>query len=243
MRVIFDIGHGEDAKGKGVGTFKEHDFNCAAALKAKELAEKQGFEVLLTQQPHAKDIWVGDRAEWVNQEHKKNPILCLVSFHANASGDLNASGWSLFHWHNSTKGKRLAQLWQKHAQILPLKQCGQGIWECQRGTWTNFVIVRDPVIPCLLVEHFFFTNPGELARCNTPEMIELFAEVTVRMLCEYAGIEFKEILQDQVAEYKKTIQDHVGFSDPKGVWKVIDTHPYAKDLYRQWANSYKGTPG
>ena len=235
MRVVFDIGHGSDTKGKGVGAFKEHDFNCAIALKTKELAEKQGFEVLFTQQPHTNDIWVGDRARWVNAENAKKPILCLISFHANASGNQAASGWSLFHWHNSEKGKRLAQLWQKYAkQILQLRQCGQGIWECRRGTWTNFVIVRDPVIPCLLIEHFFYTNPEELKKCNTSEMIEKFAEVTVRTLCEYAGKEYKEPI-----DYKKVIQEHVKFSNPDGVWAVLDQHPYANALYQQWAESYK----
>lgn len=192
-RVIFDIGHGIDTKGKGVGDFREHDFNSAVALKAKELAEQQGFEVLFTQEPYSVEVPLKERVNYANDQHKQSPTLCLISFHANAAANTNATGWGVFHWHTSTKGKRLAELWVKQAKILPIKQWGQGIWECKPSTWTNFVIVRDPVMPCLLLEHFFFTNPEELKRCNTPEMIELFAEVTVRTICEFAGIEYKVI--------------------------------------------------
>ena len=44
---------------------------------------------------------------------------------------------------------------------------------------------------------------------------------------------------DPVEEYKQIIQSKVGFSDPGGVWSLTDKSPYAKDLYRKWAESYK----
>lgn len=191
-RVVFDIGHGMDTKGKGVGAFREHDFNSAVAIKAMELAEKQGFKILFSQQPNSPEVRLGARCEWINAEHKKSPILCLISFHANASDNTKATGWGVFHWHSSTNGKKLAKSWTKHASTLPFKQWGQGIWQCKPGEWTNFDIVRKPVMPCLLIEHFFFTNPDELKRCDTPEMIELFAQVTVKALCEYAGVPYNE---------------------------------------------------
>lgn len=193
MRIVFDIGHGTDTKGKGVDNFKEHDFNSAVALKAKELAEKQGFEILFTQQPYSPEIKLGQRCDWVNAEHRKKPIDCLVSFHANASyTNPQATGWGVFYWHNSTKGKRLAELWAKYAEVLPIPKWGTGIWKCEPNTWTNFDIVRRPVMPCILLEHFFFTNQSELEKCNTPEFIQLAAEVTVKALCEYAGKEYRE---------------------------------------------------
>lgn len=252
MRVVFDIGHGSDTwpPSKGVrlpdGTeFAEHNFNSAVAVKAKELAEKQGFEVLFTQQPYSPEVKLGPRCNWVNNEHKNKPILCLVSFHANAAADKKASGWGVFHWHNSTNGKRLAELWAKHAKtILPIKAWGQGIWQCIPGTWSNFDIVRKPVMPCILIEHFFFTNFDELKKCNTQEFIEKAAEVTVRALCEYAGIQYKEPTKDNVSEYKRIIQERCKFSNPQGVWDVIEKyHPYPEALLMQWARSYNDTPG
>jgi N-acetylmuramoyl-L-alanine amidase len=200
VRVVFDIGHGANTwpPSKGVNnpdgtSFAEHDFNSAVAIKAKELAEKQGFEILFSQQPYAADVKVSKRCDWINSEHKKKPILCVVSFHANASGDKTATGWGVFHWHNSSKGKQLAELWSKYAKsLLPLKPWGTGVWKCEPGTWTNFELVRKTAMPCILAEHFFFTNFSELRKCNTPEFIEKAAEVTVRALVEFAGMKYKE---------------------------------------------------
>ncbi|NLM72585.1 MAG: N-acetylmuramoyl-L-alanine amidase [Clostridiaceae bacterium] len=263
MRVVFDIGHGSDTwpPSKGVwlpdgSGFAEHDFNSAVAIKARELAEKQGFEVLFTQQPYSPEVKLGPRCNWVNEEHKKKPILCLVSFHANASSNVKAAGWGVFHWHNSTKGKKLAELWAKYARnMLPIGVWGTGIWQCVPGTWSNFDIVRKPVMPCILIEHFFFTNFDELKKCNTPEMIDLFAQVTVKALCEYAGIEYKEEVKEEpkeepkedskdlIEEYKRIIQERCRFSNPQGVWDVIEKHhPYAEALLMQWARSYNDSP-
>jgi N-acetylmuramoyl-L-alanine amidase len=50
---------------------------------------------------------------------------------------------------------------------------------------------------------------------------------------------FMNQLSNPVAEYKVIIQKHCNFSNPEGVWKVIETHPYSEALLMQWANSYK----
>lgn len=245
MRVVFDIGHGSDTwpPSKGVylpdgGSFAEHDFNSAVAMKAKELAERNGIEVLLSQEPYKPCVVLGSRVAWINAQHTQKPIDCLVSFHANASENKKASGWGVFHWYNSVNGKRLAELWAKNAKtLLPIPQWGTGIWQCKPGEWTNFDIVRRPVMPCILIEHFFFTNYDELKKCNTPEFIALAAEVTVRTLCDYVGKTFEK--EEPVLEYKRVIQQYCGFSNPDGVWEWTDKHPHVKELYRKWAESYR----
>lgn len=45
---------------------------------------------------------------------------------------------------------------------------------------------------------------------------------------------------DDVEEYQRMIQSHCNFSHPEGVWEVISKHPYARELYKQWALSYSG---
>lgn len=42
-----------------------------------------------------------------------------------------------------------------------------------------------------------------------------------------------------VAVYKSIIQSMCQFSHPDLVWGILDKHPYAEDLYRKWAESYK----
>lgn len=50
---------------------------------------------------------------------------------------------------------------------------------------------------------------------------------------KYPGIEY----QDEIEYYRSIIQRHVGFANPEGVWKVFDTHPFAKALYKQLADA------
>ena len=40
--------------------------------------------------------------------------------------------------------------------------------------------------------------------------------------------------------YKATIQRYCQFSDPTGVWAVMDKHKYADAMYQKWADSYGG---
>jgi hypothetical protein len=47
------------------------------------------------------------------------------------------------------------------------------------------------------------------------------------------------IVYDEIEGYKSIIQAYCKFSNPDAVWKIVDTHPYAKSWYKQWAESYK----
>lgn len=198
-RVVFDIGHGSDTypPSKGIilpdgSSFAEHSFNAKVGMRAKELAEYNGFEVLLSQQPNAPDTPLKQRSTWINAEHRKKPIICLMSFHANASSNPTASGWGVLYWYSSTNGKKLAQLWAKYAEeMLPIGKWGTGLWESKPNSWSNMHILRETIMPAILIEHFFFTNYDELKKCNTPEFIELAAQVAVKALCEYAGTKYK----------------------------------------------------
>jgi hypothetical protein len=40
------------------------------------------------------------------------------------------------------------------------------------------------------------------------------------------------------ADHKNIIQARCNYSDPNGVWKVMDTYPNADALYKKWAESY-----
>lgn len=197
MILVFDIGHGINTypPSKGIklpdgSTFAEHQFNADVAIKAKELAEINGFEVILTQEPYKSDTSLISRKNIAN----KHKALCFVSFHANASDKPNKKGYGVFHWHTSKKGKKLAGIWNKYAlEMLPNKPWGSGIWKCKPRSWTNFFLVRETYMPAILLEHFFFTNFAELKIFNTEEVINKCAEVTVKTICEFAGITYKSI--------------------------------------------------
>lgn len=212
--VVFDIGHGNDTfpPSKGLylpdgSAFHEHQFNSDVVIKAKELAEFNGFEVLLPQLPHSPDIRLQDRTDVINEIHRKRNTLCLLSFHANAGSDKTSKGYGVFHWHSSNNGKVLAQIWDRYAgEILPNKRWGTGIWQSKLNHWTNFHMLRATLMPSILLEHFFFTNPDELKVFNTPEIIQKCAEVSVRTICEYAGKTYLSPtppIPDEASDYAK----------------------------------------
>lgn len=228
-RVIFDIGHGSDTwpPSKGVnipggGYFAEHDFNSDVALLAKKIAQYNGFEVIFSQEPYSPDTPLNNRSKLANEEHKKSPVLCFISFHANASSNNpNATGHGVFHWYTSDKGKKLAQIWDKIAsEDLQNGRWGSGIWVCQPGTWTNFHVVRSTDMPAILLEHFFYTTFKELAECNTPEYKMKCAKVAVKTICEFAGVTYRDPLDDTknniIGEVSATVEQAQSWARSKG---------------------------
>ena len=90
--------------------------------------------------------------------------------------------------------------------------------------------------PAALVEVAFHDQPDD-AKWIMNNMSEI-AWGIVRGILNYFGISEKPT-PDPNKEYKEKINSYCAFSDPEGVWKVTDTHPFATDLYKKWAESYK----
>ncbi len=201
-RIFLDIGHGsntyETGGGKAVrrkdgSIFEEHNFNSDVAIAIRNKLEKLGFVVDWYQKPHSNEIGLRERTNYINKQHAINPYLIMISLHANASGNRSANGYGIFYWHNSSKGSTFSDIWLRNAhELLDIKQWGRGKWKCTPGQWTNFHMVRETTPIAVLIEHFFFSNLNELAHCNTPEYIDKFAEVTVKTVCEYAGVEYTQ---------------------------------------------------
>ena len=52
-------------------------------------------------------------------------------------------------------------------------------------------------------------------------------------------VQFKKEITMISAKEKEIIQKMCGFGNPDDVWKLLDAHPYAANLYAKWAASYK----
>ena len=220
-RVIFDIGHGSNSLGKGIGSFKEHTFNSDVVIEAKKLAELNGFEVVLPQQPNSKEVRLYPRIDYILEEHIQEPIPCLISFHANANDDTTQGGHGVFHWYNSTNGLKLAGIWNRIAkEELDIGTWGTGVWKSNPyDGWSNFAILRETPMPAILAEHFFFTNPKELAKCNTPEYITKCARVAVRTICEYYGKDFIDCVKWEPLDTALAKLKEVGITNSPAYWK------------------------
>lgn len=205
IKIAIDAGHGMNTPGKGVPQMKEHEFNATVAQYAKELAEHNGFEILLTQPLFSNtDIPLVDRTNLAIKEK----VDLLVSIHADANDNPNVKGHWVFYWNpdNITdlkikqlalESQKFAQIWDKYANQIMKNHC-RGLVKSTAGQWNNFHMCRVPVtnkthgFPSVLIEHAFMTNPDEIKLLLSDDFRRKCAEVIVRALCEYFNVPFKD---------------------------------------------------
>lgn len=191
--LALDAGHGMKTPGKGVPEMREHEFNSAVVKYAKELAEHNGFEVLLTQ-PLFSDYDTPLITRTNLAKDKKADLL--MSYHADASNDPNARGHWCFFWTGHEPSGRLAMYWDKHADVLMNQTLDRNYRESVPGTWSEFHMCREPVkhgIPSILMEHAFMTNKDDLKLLLNDDFRRKCAEVSIRAACDYFGMEFKPL--------------------------------------------------
>jgi len=188
MHVILDIGHGQNTypPSKGIGNFAEHDFNSKVGVKPRELLEKNGIEVTFTQEPFQNDTSLKTRVKIANDSKAD----LFISIHANASSNPKANGYGVFYYKNCEKAKRLATSMLEFAESLPIGKWGNGLWESIPNTWSDFYVLRETKMDAVLIEHFFYTNPEELEKCNTEDFIKKSAEVIAMAVCEHFGVRY-----------------------------------------------------
>jgi N-acetylmuramoyl-L-alanine amidase len=222
-KIAIDIGHGsntyKEKHSKGVPGLEEHDFNSAVGIYAKELAEHNGFEVYFPQPPHERDIDLTTRTNNAREEK----VDMLISIHADANSNKDANGHWVFYWHSDDNSKRLAQLWDKHADTVMATNC-RGVQQSKPNHWTNFHMCRIPVkygIPSILIEHDFMTSPIGFKNLTSDDFRRKCAETLVRATCDYFGVPF-----NKPTVTKERIVNLMGkyFADTNGHWaeSVLD---------------------
>lgn len=194
--VILDAGHNEYVSGKEAPdkSMREWEFNNDMQYKIKAQLEYLGFDVYLTNPNPAKknEIGLTTRANKANKywKSKGKPDAMFVSIHANAYGEwTSANGCETFHAKNaSTKSKTFAKIVNDeiHATLKTLnpKSVNRGVKQA------NHVVTKNAAMPAVLVEYAFYTNREDLKilKNNRQEL----ANATVRAICKYFGVVYKE---------------------------------------------------
>lgn len=154
--VALDPGHGASTGGKRSpdGSLLEYEFNRAVAYKVRDLLQAQGVEVLMTVNGD-EDTSLAERCEIANNSDAD----IFVSIHANAFGSgsewTSPTGWEIYYYATSALGKQLAQ--SIHDATMP--ESGMK----DRGIKTsNFYVIKNTVMPAVLIEHGFYTNEEEV---------------------------------------------------------------------------------
>lgn len=242
--IVLDAGHGSDtwskSGGKGVRydndkVFEEHTFNAAVVKYAKELAEDNGLEVILTQPLNQTDVLLTQRTNMI----KNKKVDLLISFHADASNDPNVKGHWCFYWTGHKPSEHLAQIWDKHADILLHETLDRNTRESIPGTWTEFHMCREPVkynIPSILIEHAFMTNQQDLRLLMSHDFRRKCAQAAIESACEFLNINFKikdwkknkmkynpEVIKERVCSKNGVLQIVPPLSNGKGNYSVTAT--------------------
>ena len=171
--------------------------------------------------------------EVVADSNGKNPDIHFA-IHSNADNG-KARGCEVYCYKFGGEGEKLARyVYAEMEKITPTE--GRGVKESNNhfGEGKPLYEMAYTYAPAGLIEVAFHDNPedAEWIMGHTDEI----AHSIVKGILHYFGIDDSA---DVNAAYKEIIQNRCNFSHPEGVWEVIDTHKYADDLYRKWAESYK----
>lgn len=153
--IVIDFGHGFPPDPGAVGPLglKESEVVEDIGLRFGNLLETLGASVAYTRKP-GQFVELEDRASLANdlQGH------IFISFHLDGSKDSKIGGTSSYYFARgksfSSSGQKLAELVQNEL-VLSLQRRNRGV----RGK--NFEVLRKTLMPAVLVEPLFITNPDE----------------------------------------------------------------------------------
>lgn len=166
--VVLDAGHGGNDSGASFGNFLEKRVNIITALLTKKYLEELGYRVIMTR---SKDTFVSlsRRVEIASQV--KADIF--VSIHFNSSINRQAEGIEVYYYSSKPIPRNRASQ-QLANYVLPqlIDQTGAN----SRGVKTgNFHVIRETVMPAVLVEGGFITNQKERQKIRQRKYLEQIA--------------------------------------------------------------------
>lgn len=204
-KVALDAGHGVDTYyqkgGKGVvdkggDVFHEHTFNANVVGHLKELLEFNDIQVVLTQPLHRKEVSLKKRTDLANSEN----VDLFWSVHANASDNPSVRGVCCFYWHNSSDGKRLANLFAKNMKSRGIPLHGDGVHASKVGTWTDLHVIRETKMVALLTENGFMTNNKDLELLQSEAYQRKVAKIHAETISEYFHWPFEDPEEETLPE-------------------------------------------
>lgn len=172
LTVVLDPGHGGGQPGCVIGDLEEKDIAMSITKQLKEELEQLGFDVVLTRSTDA-DVDLSERASIANEAEGD----CFVSIHCNSYEDDSVSGLECYYF-RSEAGQQLAEFISKATAAGDINTR-----EVKEG---NFQVLRETVMPAVLIEVGYMTNPEELASLASQSyqqsLVHAIAEGIVEMM-------------------------------------------------------------
>jgi len=226
MKICIDAGHnysGFDTGAQGNG-LREQNITFPIADKLRVLLQSKGISVIMTRAKLEDNVDNSSLNASINkraQLSNSNNCDLFVSIHCNAGG---GTGTETYSYSEAGEGGKLARAVNKAiTEKLPLRN---------RGAKTaNFGVLRLTNCPAILVETAFIDNYEDSLMLKNKQ--DDFAAAIAAGIFNYAGI-----TADDIGDMKAYIAKSCGFSNSDAIFNLLDTHPYAADLYKKWYKSY-----
>ncbi|WP_339310266.1 N-acetylmuramoyl-L-alanine amidase [Paenibacillus sp. FSL M7-0896] len=178
-KVVVDPGHGgEDPGAVSVSGRLEKDFNLSLSEQiAARVEQDPQLEILLTR---TGDAFISSQELFRPQFANNLAADLFISIHGNTYEEASASGTETFYYHEESLA--WAETIHKHViQATGLKDRG-----VKKG---NYFVLRDTVMPSVLLELGYLTNPGDEAKMWTSGFQESVSSAVVDGIREYLGLE------------------------------------------------------
>ncbi len=169
--VYVDAGHGGKDPGTIANGINEKDLNLSIALKVRNKLQQKGVQVVMNRET---DVFVDfkDTAKHANSVNSD----VFVSIHNNSATATSANGLETFY----TKQIDLPYGKEIHSRLI----ANTGAYD--RGLKPDtYYVTNHTVMPAVLVESGFITNPTEASKLKTDAYQEKIASAIVDGIMEY----------------------------------------------------------
>jgi len=169
--IVLDAGHGGWDPGMVSNKVEEKGINLSITQKLQVFLEQGGATVIITR---LEDKALGDKKS--SDMHARRLIAntshadIFVSIHQNSYSSSNVKGFQAFYFNESDNSMKLAGCIQDRLKefVNPGNRLGAKANK-------NYFVLKQTVMPAVLVECGFLTNPGERNMLTTDEYQEKIA--------------------------------------------------------------------
>lgn len=181
VKICIDPGHGGTDSGSiGVGSIYEKNINLAVAKLLNEELKVQGFDTMMIRTSDATKS-LPERTSAAN----KFGANSFISLHCNWSESSSPHGTQTYIYKFNGEAEKLANKIQ--ARLQPMN----GVSKWERVEDDNFYVLRNTVMPAILIELGFISNAADYKWMTDPNIQKEIAKNICKGFCEYYGVEYK----------------------------------------------------
>jgi N-acetylmuramoyl-L-alanine amidase len=189
-----DNGHGSLQAGKRSPVFDdgetqlfEYEFNRDIVKRMIEKLDAAGVKYFNVVPEVEVGSFLRERVDRANKKKSDLPKL-YVSIHANAASTAEDSDWTAdhikgietWHYHNSSKGKKLAAVFQRHL----IEHTGMNSRGLKSRSSSQFYVLRATRMTSVLTENGFYNNKQEALELMKDEVRQQIADAHVAAILE-----------------------------------------------------------